>query len=253
MCWLHCGNVNPPVGLDTPYHQLSWLYLCFVNSWLLLNPHNLNVDWRFGAVPIITSLMDPLNLLTLFTFVAVAGLGLWSVSGSGSRHRAAVLGLSLLVLPYLPASNLFFPVGFVIAERVLYIPSMGFCLLVGYGAWCLMRKVQHSKLQTAIVSSCVVYLIASHSLKTVTRNPDWHSNMSVFIAGLKYNPQNGLLLSNMGKVMKDLGNLTAAEELIRRGVEVSSTHSAAHFSLGKLLYSQKRYQEVEEVTLHLLA
>lgn len=38
-----------------------------------------------------------------------------------------------MVLPFLPASNLFFPVGFVVAERVLYIPSMGFCLLVAYG------------------------------------------------------------------------------------------------------------------------
>lgn len=38
-----------------------------------------------------------------------------------------------MVFPFLPASNLFFPVGFVIAERILYIPSMGFCLLVAYG------------------------------------------------------------------------------------------------------------------------
>jgi protein O-mannosyl-transferase len=38
-----------------------------------------------------------------------------------------------MVLPFLPASNLFFPVGFVVAERVLYMPSMGFCILVGFG------------------------------------------------------------------------------------------------------------------------
>jgi protein O-mannosyl-transferase len=38
-----------------------------------------------------------------------------------------------MVLPFLPASNLFFPVGFVVAERVLYIPSMGFCIMVAYG------------------------------------------------------------------------------------------------------------------------
>ena len=44
-----------------------------------------------------------------------------------------LLALSVLVLPFLPASNLLFPVGFVVAERVLYIPSMGFCLLVAMG------------------------------------------------------------------------------------------------------------------------
>jgi len=41
--------------------------------------------------------------------------------------------LALIVFPFIPASNLFFPVGFVVAERVLYVPSMGFCLLVAMG------------------------------------------------------------------------------------------------------------------------
>ena len=55
--------------------------------------------------------------------------------GVPSRHcRGLVLfSLSLAVLPFLPASNLFFPVGFVVAERVLYLPSMGLCLLTAVG------------------------------------------------------------------------------------------------------------------------
>lgn len=43
------------------------------------------------------------------------------------------LSLGLLFFPFLPATNLLFPVGFVVAERVLYLPSMGFCLLVAFG------------------------------------------------------------------------------------------------------------------------
>lgn len=38
------------------------------------------------------------------------------------RHVPIVLGILLLVLPFLPAANLFVTVGFVVAERVLYIP-----------------------------------------------------------------------------------------------------------------------------------
>ena len=41
--------------------------------------------------------------------------------------------LSLIVLPFVPASNLFFPVGFVVAERILYTPSLGFCMIVALG------------------------------------------------------------------------------------------------------------------------
>ncbi len=54
-------------------------------------------------------------------------------SGTNQRRGLVLLSLSLAVLPFLPASNLFFPVGFVIAERILYLPSMGLCLLVAIG------------------------------------------------------------------------------------------------------------------------
>ena len=49
-------------------------------------------------------------------------------------------GVALVVIPYLPAANIVAPVGFVIAERVLYVPSIGACLLV---AWMGARGAQY--------------------------------------------------------------------------------------------------------------
>ena len=53
--------------------------------------------------------------------------------------RLVAMSLVLLVVPFLPASNLFFRVGFVVAERVLYLPSAGYCLLVALGVSVLAR------------------------------------------------------------------------------------------------------------------
>ncbi|KFB36955.1 AGAP009112-PA-like protein [Anopheles sinensis] len=50
-----------------------------------------------------------------------------------SPSAALLMSVALLTLPFLPASNLLFYVGFVVAERILYLPSVGFCLLVGLG------------------------------------------------------------------------------------------------------------------------
>ncbi len=55
------------------------------------------------------------------------------------QRQVVLFAFSLLLLPYLPASNLLFPVGFVVAERVLYLPSMGACLLVAIGAQSILR------------------------------------------------------------------------------------------------------------------
>ncbi|KAF3854543.1 hypothetical protein F7725_022598 [Dissostichus mawsoni] len=53
--------------------------------------------------------------------------------------------------PFLPATNLFFYVGFVIAERVLYIPSMGFCLLVAVGMRSLYVRLRRRSFRTMLV------------------------------------------------------------------------------------------------------
>jgi len=66
------------------------------------------------------------------------------------RCQILLVGLCVMVLPFIPATNLFFYVGFVVAERILYIPSIGFCLLAAEGIYLIhrncsvvMKKVTH--------------------------------------------------------------------------------------------------------------
>ena len=86
----------------------------------------------------------------------------------------------MMTIPFLPASNLFFPVGFVLAERVLYIPSMGFSMLIAIGFYRLCQKNIFGK---KFLQSCLVFLIAVHSLKTISRNFDWKDESAIFISG----------------------------------------------------------------------
>ena len=52
---------------------------------------------------------------------------------SKTDRQTVIVAVGMLVIPFLPASNLFFPVGFVLAERILYIPSMGYSVLAALG------------------------------------------------------------------------------------------------------------------------
>jgi hypothetical protein len=57
------------------------------------------------------------------------------------QHNTAVLkSLCLLVIPFTPAAQIAFPIGTVLAERLLYVPSIGFCALVG----CCIYTAPHS-------------------------------------------------------------------------------------------------------------
>ena len=41
-----------------------------------------------------------------------------------------ILYLLLIIVPLLPALNILFPIGTILAERLLFIPSAGYCLLL---------------------------------------------------------------------------------------------------------------------------
>lgn len=107
-----------------------------------------------------------------------------------STENIVVLSLSLLIIPFVPATNLFFYVGFVIAERVLYIPSMGFCLLITVGARALYVKVQKQFLKSLIFYATAT-LIVFYGLKTAIRNGDWQNEEMLYRSGIKVNPAKG--------------------------------------------------------------
>ncbi|KAK4310005.1 hypothetical protein Pmani_018405 [Petrolisthes manimaculis] len=133
---------NPASVAQTPTRQLTYNYLLSVNAWLLLLPSSLCCDWTMGTIPLVESFTDVRNLGTVAVYIVLAKLTYHALF-LAPRHHAQVIIMSLafLVLPFLPATNLFFPVGFVVAERVLYMPSMGFCMLVAHGFSNLLDRV----------------------------------------------------------------------------------------------------------------
>ena len=129
------------------------------------------------------------------------GGGIGSIVGGYNNHEstpptaaAILLSIALLALPFLPAANLFFYVGFVVAERILYLPSVGYCLLVGLGVGKMMDPkagaiLSQRKRNAVMVCVCVVLL--SFSVKTINRNLDWRNEESLYKSAINVNPPKG--------------------------------------------------------------
>ena len=106
--------------------------------------------------------------------------------------RPVLFSLLFMILPFVPASNILQTVGFVAAERTLYIPSMGFCVLVAVGWDRLLSRVKarispHSRLWTRVtrVTPHHLYLaalglLAVSAARLVSRNNVWSSRATLF-------------------------------------------------------------------------
>ena len=105
-------------------------------------------------------------------------------------ENVVLFSLGVLALPFVPASNLFFYVGFVIAERVLYIPSIGYCLLVAAGARALHLRLRTRGRRAALLGLCAG-LVLLNGLRTVQRNRDWSDEENLYKSGINVNPAKG--------------------------------------------------------------
>lgn len=144
---------NPASFAAFPARHLTFNYLLPLNALLILYPKSLCADWTMNSIPLIQDWKDERNLQTLAFYLVFLGLAVRAIiqlhstskSESYMQKISLALSLSLTVIPFIPASNLLFPVGFVLAERVLYTPSVGYCCILAIG-FIRIRQFFNSKM-----------------------------------------------------------------------------------------------------------
>ncbi|XP_061772972.1 protein O-mannosyl-transferase TMTC3 [Nerophis ophidion] len=236
---------NPAAVSTTPTRQLTFNYLLPVNAWLLLNPSELCCDWTMGTIPLVESALDRRNLATVVFYVLVGLLAYSSVTCQHSSAKTVVMALSLMVLPFIPASNLFFPVGFVVAERVLYVPSMGFCVLVAHG----FKMASHTGFLKKISCLMIGLLLTTHAVKTFNRNWDWESEYTLFTSALKVNKNNAKLWNNVGHALENQNNYATALRYFLQATFVQPDDIGAHMNVGRTYKNLNKSREAEDAYL----
>ncbi|XP_074925306.1 protein O-mannosyl-transferase TMTC1 isoform X5 [Chelonoidis abingdonii] len=196
---------------------LTYSYLLAFNSWLLLAPITLCYDWQVGSIPLIESIWDVRNLATVLLVVVMILLSLHCITAFKKlEHREVLVGLLFLVFPFIPASNLFFRVGFVVAERVLYMPRL---------------YPRHAS--------------ALNNLGTLTK--DSVEAKEYYRRALQLNPQHNRALFNLGNLLKSQGKKEEAVFLLRDSIKYGPEFADAYSSLASLLAEQEQFKEAQEV------
>jgi len=165
----------------TPAQLLLSAMHLMVSYWeKLALPFRLNAYYIFSPV---RSAFEP-RAVAAMVFAACAIAGLIYLVRRAPLCAFAVLWVFITLLPAMDLSavgrNAF-------AERYLYLPSIGFCLLVGLALSRLMSWIP-SDFRKAAGVSLVVIAIAGFGAETIGRNPDWKDDRTLFLKTLQVSP-----------------------------------------------------------------
>jgi len=134
---------------------------------LLVFPLTLRVDYSPGERTIVHSLLD-VRFAIGFLCLAVWG-GLLVLAWRRNR-QVELFGLGWIAIAFLPVSNLLFSTGVLIAERTLYLPSVGFALAAGAA----LARLPGDRLRVVLG-----LILVAGAIRTALRTPVWHDDYAV--------------------------------------------------------------------------
>lgn len=152
---------------------------------MLVVPHPLVFYYGFKMIPV-SGMGNPLVWISILLHLGLLGFAIWKIR---QKHL-----LSFAILFYLvsisPFSNLVTSPTGIVAERFLYIASLGFCLALVYGLFRLFgseptnQKISAKTVNYALLASIIIAIPAT--AKTINRNSDWKDELTLYAADMPH-------------------------------------------------------------------
>lgn len=230
---------NPLVeaGFAARVATASWVVVEYLR--LFLVPHPLTVDYSYNQIPVITRWSDP-RLAAVGALVAAVVLAL---PFAWRKWRVAGLAMVLFGILIAPVSNLLVPIGTIMAERLLYLPSMALCLLAGTAVIRLYRRVRPPL--RGVIAGAFVFVLIAHVGTTVVRSRDWSSEERLFASAVRVAPHSAKARFNHAVALVEAGQTGPAESALRAAVTIARAYPEAHNLLGTLLLARNNVAGAE--------
>jgi tetratricopeptide (TPR) repeat protein len=125
------------------------------------------------------------------------------------------------------------------ADRFTYVPHVGLCICVAWGASDLLGGFRWSEVLLSVVSGTLILLL---SLWTWSELPSWRSSYTLFQRGLQVNPDNYLAHFLLGDLRLRQGDLSGAVVHFSETLRLKPGYLPALVNCGSALRQQGKTQ-----------
>jgi len=226
--------------LDWVAHVASSFFVMARYVMLLLLPVGLDAHYPDQAIESFASPLFVVSVLIVFVLFFAAR----RFAGTAPRVTSWILWMPLSILPVL-AFGRFGDV--LMADRYMYIPSVGLALLLGYACAWAVRGMDRRTVTAAatIVASLLVLLTVGSRL----RSRVWQNDLSLFSDMARTSGSSALVQNNLGLAHYHQGSYATATRSFRRALEIAPDFALARNNLaaayereGKLVEALIEYE-----------
>ena len=209
---------------------MTKMYYTAMHYGLLVWPAALSCDRSGGSIPLVESIFDARNVA--FVVLVACALSL-AVSGLWRKNTLTLVALSTSIVPFIPASGLLVNVGFTVAERVLYIPSIGICFVGAHLFTWMHRKGK--RLGACVSAAALLFCASAMTFKTWSQNKVWDDEQSLYRAALEAYPNNAKAHFNYGTSLDAVAEYENVRYHYEEAIRLHPLYTAPYNNLGVLL------------------
>ena len=234
-------TTNMNIGfLELSKQDRIWTALtsCVQYVWLLIVPLKLSAEYWVHDIHVAHSPVEP---GVLAAFALLAGTTVF-IARFRYRYPIPAWGSAFFLITLFPVSNIPFPIGVMMAERILYTPSVGFVVLLGglFGLWWMKSKDQRT---VWAVFWVVVILFGA---RTWFRNYDWQTNYALATVTLQTSPNSPVFNSIMADWYRDQNKNDTARAYLLKVIQEQRDNASALFNLGNIDLDEQRFDRAIE-------
>ena len=199
-------------------------------------PISLSIDYSFNQIPLVEDLFSSwqtivgiiilTTLLVLFAFV---------------KNQLLRIGIFIFLASYVVISNWVFKTGTIMAERLMYTPSLGLALLAGVLFSYSFSKFTNKRLLYGLFSISLVF----YGFLTVDRNKDWLNSENLYKSAYDVAPDSVVNQTNRAYLDFIKGNFEEAEKRLGDVLKITPNHVAALNLAGQNYKKLGQYQKAE--------
>ncbi|HHT9107729.1 MAG TPA: tetratricopeptide repeat protein [Candidatus Wunengus sp. YC63] len=234
--------LHNPLESQIPYPQgsffvnfLTMIHILASYVKLLFLPFYLNADY---VVPFSTSLARVSFWLTVLLFIAVATISY----RLRFQYRHMYFFILWFFITLIPVMNIV-PLGNIMAERYLYIPGAGFCMIIAN----IMSKIPVRKWDSERFSSSSVpffdrmilvfifilfFIFSGNAYLTFKRNNDWKDGLWLWSRTTLTSPNSFRAHINLGNAYEKKGLNIAAFEEYQKALSIDPNDADIYNNLG---------------------
>lgn len=246
---------NSLMGITSTSERLATAIFIFGKYiQLLIFPHPLVWDYSFNQIPPVSWT----NIYTIVTLVVCFGLMIYAIMKTKSRDIFAFCILYFFITMSI-TSNIFILIGATMAERFLFLPSLGFCIAIIFLINKLLKidntgKSKHNFKTLYIISGIV---IVAYLFKTIDRSKDWKDSMSLYESGVIGAPNScrthTALANEYSTLAQSLSDANRKTELFKKaeaefktGLNIYPKNPESWYNLGVLYFAMGNIPEAEK-------